>query len=287
MDELFLIFVLFSFLGWSIEVIYAYYKHHKFVNRGFLAGPFCPIYGIGVVLLYVTIHTILNQSSLRNPGLIIGTFFLSALITTIIEWVVGSLLFYFFKTRWWDYSQQKFNLKGYICLKFSIYWGIIGTFVIYSVLPLSFFMIGRLSEPVMEAMITLFLIYFVIDGSLTMRTLVDFRRLLFELENEAKNMRQSQMKLINEMRGSFELFKKYIEKLDALQSYYSFEIKEIINDLIDHDKIISVRTKFNMLNNQNNYEQLVKKIRYSRLFKAFPDMTSRRFSELLKDLRRR
>ncbi len=287
MDELFLIFVLFSFLGWSIEVIYAYYKHHKFVNRGFLAGPFCPIYGIGVVLLYVIIHTILNQSSLHNPGLIIGTFILSVLITTIIEWVVGSLLYYFFKTRWWDYSHQKFNLKGYICLKFSIYWGIIGTFVIYSVLPLSFFMIGKLSEPFMEAMITLFLIYFVIDGSLTMRTLVDFRRLLFELENEAKNMRQSQMKLINEMRGSFELFKKYIEKLDALQSYYSFEIKEIINDLIDHDKIISVRTKFNMLNNQNNYEQLVKKIRYSRLFKAFPDMTSRRFSELLKDLRRR
>jgi uncharacterized membrane protein len=287
MGELFLIFVLFSFLGWSIEVIYAYYKHHKFVNRGFLAGPFCPIYGIGVVILYVTIHTILNQSSMRKSGLIIATFILSALVTTIIEWIVGALLYYFFKTRWWDYSHQKLNFKGYICLKFSIYWGVIGTVVIYSVLPLSFFIIGSLSEPFMEALITLFLIYFVIDGSLTMRTLVDFRRLLFELENEAKNMRQSQLKLINEMRDSFDLFKKYIEKLDALQSYYSFEIKEIINDLIDHDKIISVRTKFNMLNNQKNYEQLVKKIRYSRLFKAFPDMTSRRFSELLKDLRRR
>ena len=287
MDELFLIFVLFSFLGWFIEVLYAYYKHRKFVNRGFLAGPFCPIYGIGVVILYISIHNILDQYVFHRLALLISTFFLSAFLTTLIEWVVGALLYYFFKTRWWDYSDQKLNVQGYICFKFSIYWGIIGTFVIYSLLPISLLLIRSIPNSMVEWLIIIFLIAFVVDGSLTMRSLVDFRRLLFELDKEAKNMRQSQLKLINEMRDSFEVFKKPIEKLDALQSYYSAEIKEIINDLIDHDKIISVRTKLMILNNQKNYEQLVKKVRYSRFFKAFPDMTSRRFAEILKELRRR
>ncbi len=286
MDDIFLLFVGYSFLGWLMEVIYAYYKHHKFVNRGFLAGPFCPIYGFGVVMLYIAVHNILNQDAMKNPYYILVVFFFSAVITTLIEWIVGALLFYFFKTRWWDYSAQKFNLKGYICLRFSIYWGIVGTLVIYFILPVSTHIIQSLPVLVKEIVILISLIYFVIDGSLTMRSLVDFRRLLFELENEANNLRQSKRKLINEMRDSFEVFKKPIEKLDALQNYYSAEIKDIVNDLIDHDKLINVRTKFNILNNQKKYEQLIRKIRYSRLFRAFPDMTSKRFSELLKELRR-
>ncbi len=80
--------------------------------------------------------------------------------------------------------------------------------VIYFILPVSTHIIQSLPVLVKEIVILISLIYFVIDGSLTMRSLVDFRRLLFELENEANNLRQSKRKLINEMRDSFEVFKK-------------------------------------------------------------------------------
>ena len=109
-------FTIYSFLGWCSEVIFATVTTGKFVNRGFLNGPVCPIYGFGMSLVLL----VLLPFSDNIPLLFIG----GALLTSAIELVGGWALKKIFHTTWWDYSDQPFNLGGYICLKFSILWGL-------------------------------------------------------------------------------------------------------------------------------------------------------------------
>ena len=112
--ELFLIFFTYGFLGWCSEVAFATLKTGGFVNRGFLNGPICPIYGFGMLIVVVCL-TPLNDSW---PLLFLG----SMALTTALEFFTGWVLEKLFQTKWWDYSERKFNVKGYICLEFSILW---------------------------------------------------------------------------------------------------------------------------------------------------------------------
>lgn len=125
--DIILYFTIYSFLGWCTEVTYAYYKQKKFVNRGFLNGPFCPIYGFGVVLVVFTLKDINN---------IFLVFILSIIITSALEYLTGLVLESLFKCKWWDYSENFMNLKGRICLSFSIFWGIVCVFIIKCVHPI-------------------------------------------------------------------------------------------------------------------------------------------------------
>lgn len=114
--ELFLIFFTYAFLGWCSEVAFATLKTGGFVNRGFLNGPICPIYGFGMVIVVLCL-TPLNESW---PLLFLG----SMVLTTALEFFTGWVLEKLFHTKWWDYTGRKFNLKGYVCLEFSILWGL-------------------------------------------------------------------------------------------------------------------------------------------------------------------
>ena len=108
-----LYFFVYGFLGWCTEVIFAAFKQHRFVNRGFLNGPYCPIYGCGVVIV-VAVLTPLKENLFF---LFVGSF----LLTSILEYITGFVLEKVFHNKWWDYSNLPFNIKGYVCLKFSIY----------------------------------------------------------------------------------------------------------------------------------------------------------------------
>lgn len=114
--ELLLIFFTYAFLGWCCEVAFAAMKTGTFVNRGFLNSPLCPIYGFGMVIVVVFLTPLTDNSLLLFLG--------STVLTSALEFFVGWLLDKLFHTKWWDYSNQKFNLKGYICLQFSVIWGL-------------------------------------------------------------------------------------------------------------------------------------------------------------------
>lgn len=114
--ELLLIFFTYGFLGWCSEVAFATLKSGTFVNRGFLNGPICPIYGFGMVIVVV----VLTPLTGNLPLLFLG----SMILTTVLEYFTGWILEKLFHAKWWDYSERKFNLKGYICLEFSILWGL-------------------------------------------------------------------------------------------------------------------------------------------------------------------
>ena len=121
-------FVLFAILGYILEVIYAAVVLGKFVNRGFLGGPWCPIYGFGVLVVAMILKPI--------SGSLLVTFIGSFIVTTLIEYLAGFILERIFNQKWWDYSDIPFNLNGYVCLKFSLIWAVGCTFVVKLVFPL-------------------------------------------------------------------------------------------------------------------------------------------------------
>ena len=120
--ELLWIFFVYALLGWCTEVSYAALVTGKFVNRGFLNGPVCPIYGFGAAIIFLCLEPLKQNLLLLFLG--------SVLLTSLLELAAGFVLEKLFHQRWWDYSDEPFNLGGYICLRFSIAWGLIGLFVV-------------------------------------------------------------------------------------------------------------------------------------------------------------
>ena len=115
--ELIWLFLIYSFLGWMLETILASTEQRRFVNRGLINGPLCTIYGVPIVIL-----TIFGQE------LPLFWLFLGAMIVaTVTEWISGHMIERFYHERWWDYSNVKWNLDGYICLPASLVWGVLGT----------------------------------------------------------------------------------------------------------------------------------------------------------------
>jgi len=125
--NLFIYFLIYSFIGWLAETIYMYIYHGHIVKRGFLIGPLCVVYGIGSIsVIYV-----LNRVKSHPFLLFIG----ATIITSVVEFFAGVFLSLVSQKRLWDYSGNLFNLYGYICLRNSIMWGIISMFLIYIIHP--------------------------------------------------------------------------------------------------------------------------------------------------------
>lgn len=121
------LFFFYGFLGWCSEVGFAAIDEGRFVNRGFLNGPICPIYGVGVILI-ILVLTALSQH-------ILLLFFGSMILATALEYLTGWFMEKMFHAKWWDYTDYPLNIKGYICLEFSILWGFSATFVVKLVHP--------------------------------------------------------------------------------------------------------------------------------------------------------
>lgn len=120
-------FFIYSFIGWGAEVCAAAFNKKKFVNRGFVNGPFCPIYGIGAAAFTVFLPELRgNLFFLFLGGVILASF---------IEFTTGALLEKVFHKKWWDYSGIRFHFEGYICLRYSVLWGIFAILIIYFVNP--------------------------------------------------------------------------------------------------------------------------------------------------------
>ncbi len=116
--ELGCLFFVYSFLGWILETSVLVIKKRKLINRGILTGPICAIYGVSAVVMTV------GLAELRDN--LIFLFLGCAVYATIIEWITGGLLEKVLHTKWWDYSEKKWNLGGYVCLQYSVLWGILG-----------------------------------------------------------------------------------------------------------------------------------------------------------------
>lgn len=138
-----------SVLGWCMEVACKYREFHRFINRGFLIGPYCPIYGVGAVLI------VLFLSPYSDAPLTV--FLLAMVLCGTLEYLTSYLMEKLFHARWWDYSRRRFNLNGRICANTLIPFGLLGLVLIYLLHPLFFGLFDRLS-PMALNLLSLFLL---------------------------------------------------------------------------------------------------------------------------------
>ena len=120
--QLLWIFFVYSFIGWCGEAAMAAVRRHKFVNRGFVSGPLCPVYGAGAAAVAVFLPELHDRLFFLFLG--------GMIVTTFVEYLTGRLLELIFHRKWWDYSDEKFNLDGYVCLKNSAIWGLCSVLMI-------------------------------------------------------------------------------------------------------------------------------------------------------------
>ena len=153
--KMIILFTLYSFLGWTCEVLYAYSIHHHFVNRGFLTGPFCTIYGFGFLIIYLVLHKFKSN--------LCSLFIFSILLTSALELITGWALDTLFHTRYWNYTSYPLNIKGYICFYFSLIWGIGSIIVIKILNPVISFLISLIPSTKLTSICFLILFYFIGD----------------------------------------------------------------------------------------------------------------------------
>lgn len=173
-------FFIYSFVGWIVEVIYYGITEGKFINRGFLCGPICPVYGIGFYL------GIWLFNPLRRNFFII--FFGTAAAATFVELIAGVLLYHIFKLRWWDYSDYKLNFRGYICLRFFIYWGIACSLGIYVLHPVVTRLIEMWPKVPLHVTLALFILLLVADIAVSVTSVIGLSNRIRRLEKLNENM---------------------------------------------------------------------------------------------------
>lgn len=209
----YLLFMMYSFIGWAVETSFTFYKSKKFVNRGFLIGPYCPIYGWGCMAI-----TILLKNFMSSP---IVLFCMAIIICSILEYFTSYFMEKIFNTRWWDYSQNKFNINGRICLETMIPFGILGTIVMYLVNPTLTKFVTSIPQNTLKIVSIIIFVIFIIDNIISFGIVTKFT-------NNVKNVKKD----------STEDIKKYTKKL--------FETKNIL-----HKRLINafpnVKAKLNNL----------------------------------------
>ena len=115
-------FAIYSVLGWIVESIYMSFCNKKLTNRGFMSGPFCPIYGVGAVVGYIILHPLADN--------VILLYIVGAVLATIFEFLVAKLMLRLFGEVWWDYNDKPYNYKGMVCLESTIAWGFYAVIII-------------------------------------------------------------------------------------------------------------------------------------------------------------
>lgn len=157
----FLLFITYAFFGWLMEVICKLIQEKRFINRGFLIGPYCPIYGWGALAI-----TILLKKYLDDP---IALFFMSVIICSVIEYLTSYILEKKYHARWWDYSNKKYNINGRICLETLIPFGLLGMIISYFTNPVFFNWYSSLSDIGLHIISGLLLLIFITDNIISSR----------------------------------------------------------------------------------------------------------------------
>ena len=244
-------FFIFAFLGWCAEVVYAGFVEKRFVNRGFLNGPICPIYGFGVVL----IDFCLRPVSRSVPALLIG----SMLVGSALEWFAGFLLEKVFHQKWWDYSNEPHNLNGYICLRFSILWAFAGTAVVGLVMPFSRYLVSFIPRTAGWIIVSVLLALALADFIVTAVAIAGLNRKLKHLEYVAEKLKAGSDRLGEDLYAGASLLEEHLAEPER-----QAEIRRL-------------KEKYEKILHANPLHR--------RLLKAFPDLQSLQHNEQLEALR--
>lgn len=243
-------FFIYAFLGWCVEVVYAAVNHGKFVNRGFLNGPVCPIYGFGVVAVLYLLTPLKDNLLLLYAG--------SVLLTSFLELFTGFAMDKLFHHKWWDYSNNPLNIGGYVCLKFSLLWGLACVLVVDAVEPPIAALVLHLPRSVGRIALAACMAAILADAAVTVAGVLKLNKRLKQLDEIASALHNLSDAIgSNVAEGAI--------AADAAADRAKAELAAKRAELTARHEALTERLRS---------EQ-------KRLIAAFPDLKSRRYPELL------
>lgn len=216
-----LMFFFYSAGGWLGESIYCSVPARRWINRGFLTGPLCPIYGAGAIAMAVTLTPIkaisLHIGTVSVTSLLV--FLAGIVVCDTVEFITSIVMEKLFHARWWDYSDKPFNLQGRICLGHSVYWGIAAILFMYLVHPFVLRMFGYLSDRTVYTVLAVVLVIFAVDLFGAVAKAADFRRLMNSVHRAGKFISEHSENLRASFgKGTQELVDRLNEVLGKLES---------------------------------------------------------------------
>jgi len=210
--EILTYFIIYSFLGWVMESTVRTVCEKKLINTGFLHGPFCPIYGIGSIILFLFLGNLEN-----NPILL---FCIGIIVLTFWEYIVGVMLEKIFKTKYWDYSDQKFNFQGRICLVNSICWGALAVLMVKYIHPFIESLISKVDVTLLYYIISIISFVMLVDMIISIikvkniqSTLEQVEKLNKEIKEKLKEIKILKKEKDTEKAISTESIQQVVEKL--------------------------------------------------------------------------
>ena len=222
-------FAIYSFMGWVMETIYASIAAGKFVNRGFLRGFFCPIYGFGAILIIAATGWAKSFLSGNIVSLLVGLL-LSILLVTILEYATGLILEKIFKIKWWDYSNEYGNIHGYICIKNSLLWGGLAFLLVHVMHPLTVELVYRIPALVKGYLGVFLILFFTADTIASVIDTIGLRKVVLGFSNLPID--KYKVKIIQYKR----LFQAFPHLLILNAGIVNRDVRSILND--GFDKIV-------------------------------------------------
>lgn len=220
-----IIFFFYSAVGWLVESTYCSIGERRPINRGFLTGPMCPIYGTGALVM-----TIFLYNPFRDKPLMV--FLLGMFICDAVEYITSLLMETLFHARWWDYTYEFANIKGRICLKHTLYWGIASIAFVYLVHPFVDSVLTSINPSYLRYILMVILVIFALDVVNSFRKALDIRNLLLKLNSTI----DSAMSAINTVKSS--ITNTYInitdnvdrqnEKISGAQNELIAQVEELL-----------------------------------------------------------
>lgn len=240
-SEWLLFFYIYCFCGWVWECCYVSIKKKEWVNRGFLHGPFLPIYGSGAICVLLMTIPVKNHLS--------AVFFIGMIGATVLEYITGSVMEKIFGVRYWDYSESWLNLHGYICLGASICWGVFSVILIRFAQPYVERLVFLASTAVQECMAVVLTAWFAIDFTRSFQEAMDLKELMVKLTEKNEEIKRLQRRMdvmiavLNDEKG--ELKERVVESL--------CRYRETLKDY----KVRSVEKKLEFLETAGRFSNLL------------------------------
>lgn len=284
-------FYFYCFFGWIFESTFVSVKSRKFVNRGFMRGPFLPIYGSGAVMMLVV--------SMPFQDNIFLTYIAGCIGATALELATGIIMEALFKVRYWDYSNQKFNYKGHICLSSTIAWGFL------TILMTEFLHRGverivlAIPYPVVTAVTMAVTVYIIIDFTLSFKAAMDLRDILIGLEKAKEEMERIQKRLdviiavVNDEREAYrqersmradELMENIEGKFSSLKERIKVSPADFMEDI--REEITELRSRYSIEKEHRHQFRHLKDFYQRSIIRGNPSMYSQRFGEALEELKK-
>lgn len=233
-----LYFFLYSMMGWVGETIYCSVGDKKFVNRGFLTGPMCPIYGTGATVLSICLMPFYHKYGYSKWYIILLVIVLGMILADIVEFLTSLIMEKLFNARWWDYSNKKFNIQGRICLGHTLYWGVATGLFIYIVHP---FITGIVEKYVMPSqrgqIVIMILLVFLVDLFFAVKGAFDVRKFMTKLDKLNDSVTETAARIKSELIHKRENVQDTMEKGVFKLAAWIVDITNQVSEIEDfHDQ---------------------------------------------------